>query len=71
MQALAGRVTTAEGKITSLEGLVGTKAVATQIAEAIEALNLPNTYAAKKHTHTKAEITDFSHRSGTFDRGTL
>lgn len=61
MQALAGRVTTAEGKITSLEGLVGSKAVATQIAEAIEALNLPNTYAAKKHTHTKAEITDFSH----------
>lgn len=47
MQALAGRVTTAEGKITSLEGLVGTKAVATQIAEAIEALNLSNTYDAK------------------------
>ena len=61
VQELAGRVTTAEGKITSLEGLVGSKAVATQIAEAIEALNLPNTYAAKKHTHTKAEITDFSH----------
>ena len=47
MQALAGRVTTAEGKITSLEGLVGTKAVATQIAEAIEALNLSNTYETK------------------------
>lgn len=47
MQALAGRVTTAEGKITSLEELVGTKAVATQISEAIEALNLSNTYDAK------------------------
>ena len=47
MQALAGRVSTAEGKITSLEGLVGTKAVATQIAEAIEALNLSNTYETK------------------------
>ena len=54
MQALAGRV-------TSLEGLVGTKAVATQIADAIEALNLSNTYAAKEHTHTKSEITDFAH----------
>lgn len=47
IQALAGRVSTAEGKITSLEGLVGTKAVATQIAEAIEALNLSNTYETK------------------------
>lgn len=47
MQALAGRVTTAEGKITSLEGLVGNKAVATQISEAIEALNLSNTYETK------------------------
>ncbi len=54
MKALAGRV-------TSLEGLVGTKAVATQIADAIEALNLSNTYAAKEHTHTKSEITDFAH----------
>ena len=61
MQALAGRVTTAEGKITSLEGLVGDKAVAIQIAEAIADLNLPNTYAAKQHTHTKSEITDFEH----------
>lgn len=61
MQALAGKVTAAEGRITSLEGLVGTKAVATQIAEAIEALDLSNTYAAKEHTHTKSEITDFEH----------
>lgn len=61
VKALAGRVSTAEGKITSLEGLVGTEAVATQIANAIEALNLSNTYAAKEHTHTKSEITDFAH----------
>ena len=54
VQALAG-------KVTSLEGLVGTEAVATQIADAIEALDLSNTYAAKKHTHTKSEITDFAH----------
>ena len=61
MQALAGRVTTAEGKITSLEGLVGSTSVATQIAEAITELNLANTYAAKEHKHTKSEITDFAH----------
>ena len=61
MQALAGRVTTAEGKITSLEGLVGSTSVAEQIAEAIADLNLSNTYAAKQHTHTKSEITDFAH----------
>ena len=54
MKALAGRV-------TSLEGLVGTEAVATQIADAIEALDLSKTYAAKTHTHTKSEITDFAH----------
>ena len=54
VQALAG-------KVTSLEGLVGTEAVATQIADAIAELNLSNTYAAKEHTHTKSEITDFAH----------
>ena len=69
MEALAGRVTTAEGKITTLEGkmttvegkaadnasaitelqtLVGTdKNVATQIQEAINALNLSTTYEVK------------------------
>ena len=72
MEALAGRVTTAEGKITTLEGtvgnaesglvkgvadnaaaittlngLVGDKKVATQISEAIAALDLANTYEAK------------------------
>lgn len=47
MTALAGRVTTAEGKITALETKVGDKAVATQISEAIAALDLANTYEAK------------------------
>ena len=72
MEALAERVTGAEGKITTLEGtvgnaegglvkdvadnaaaiavldgLVGDKEVATQISEAIAALNLATTYEAK------------------------
>lgn len=61
MTALAGRVTTAEGEIDALQGLVGDTAVATQITNAINALDLANTYAAKAHTHTKSEITDFDH----------
>ena len=68
MEALSGRVTTAEGEIDTLQskmdaveakaaanesaiaeldGLVGDKAVATQISEAIAALKLGETYAAK------------------------
>ena len=47
--------------IDALEALVGTESVTTQIANAIAALDLANTYAAKKHTHTKADITDFDH----------
>ena len=47
--------------IDALEALVGTESVTTQIANAIAALDLANTYAAKKHTHTKDEITDFAH----------
>lgn len=47
MEALAGRVTAVEGKTTALEGLVGEKSVATQISEAIAALDLANTYEAK------------------------
>ena len=35
------------GRVTSLEGLVGSTAVATQIANAIAALDLANTYEAK------------------------
>ena len=47
--------------IDALEALVGTESVTTQIANAIAALDLANTYAAKEHTHTKDEITDFAH----------
>lgn len=68
MNALAGRVTTAEGKITTaegnittLQGLVGDTKVADQISTAIANLKLSETYAAKVHTHTKSDITDFAH----------
>lgn len=44
MEALAGRVTTAEGAIGALEALVGTDKVADQIQNAIAALNLDTTY---------------------------
>lgn len=44
---LKARMTAAEGDITDLEGLVGEKSVATQIQEAITALNLGNTYEVK------------------------
>lgn len=72
MNALANRVTTVENDIntagtglkarmTAVEGLVGDTAVATQISNAIAALKLGETYAAKVHTHTKSDITDFAH----------
>ena len=61
MTALAGRVTTAEGEIDALQDLVGDTAVATQIQNKIDTLKLSETYAAKAHTHTKSEITDFDH----------
>lgn len=47
LAALSGRVSTAEGKITSLQSLVGDTAVATQITNAIAALKLDETYDAK------------------------
>ena len=72
MNALANRVTTVENdlntagtglkaRMTAVEGLVGDTAVATQISNAIAALKLGETYAAKVHTHTKSDITDFAH----------
>ena len=72
MNALANRVTTVENdlntastglkaRMTAVEGLVGDTAVATQISNAIAALKLGETYAAKVHIHTKADITDFAH----------
>lgn len=47
LNALKDRVTAAEGDIDALEVLVGDTAVATQISDAIAALNLANTYDAK------------------------
>ena len=40
---------------------VGDKTVGTQISTAITDLKLAETYAAKVHTHVKADITDFAH----------
>lgn len=60
LTALAGRVTTAEGEIDALQGLVGDKKVSVQINEAIAALDLANTYAAKSHTHAMSDVTGLS-----------
>lgn len=60
LTALAGRVTTAEGEIDGLQGLVGDKKVSVQINEAIAALDLANTYAAKSHTHAMSDVTGLS-----------
>lgn len=40
---------------------VGDKTVGVQISEAIANEKLADTYAAKAHTHVKADITDFAH----------
>ena len=47
LSTLAGRVATAEGDIDDLQTLVGSTAVATQITNAINALNLATTYEKK------------------------
>lgn len=57
LATLSGKVTTAEGKITALEEKVGDKTLATQISEAIAALNLSDTYAAKTHSHAMSDVT--------------
>lgn len=54
-------IATNASAINALKALVGETAVATQITNAIAALKLAETYAAKVHTHTKADITDFAH----------
>lgn len=60
MTTAEGKITTAEGAIDALEALVGDKKVATQISEAIAALNLADTYAAKTHGHEIAEVNGLS-----------
>lgn len=54
-------VQTNAGAIAALQALVGSDKVEDQIVNAITALELAKTYAAKVHTHTKEEITDFAH----------
>ena len=44
-----------------IEEWVGDETVGVQISSAITELDLANTYAAKAHTHVKADITDFAH----------
>ena len=51
----------AQDDVDAVEALVGDKAVATQIEEAIAAEKLAETYAPISHKHTKSEITDFAH----------
>lgn len=47
LEALTGRVTTAEGEIDNLQTLVGSESVATQIQNAISALKLEDNFDAK------------------------
>lgn len=47
--------------IKALQDLVGSDTVNKQIVDYVTALKLAETYAAKEHTHTKSEITDFAH----------
>ena len=55
------KVTAAEA-IKALQEAIGENgSVAKQIEDAIAALNLADTYAAKEHKHVKADITDFAH----------
>lgn len=57
-QALTNANAYTDGEIAEW---VGEKNVATQISEAIANEKLSETYAAKVHTHVKADITDFAH----------
>jgi len=57
---LKARVTTAEAAIATLNGLVGDTKVADQITNAINALNLADTYAAKVHKHEIADVNGLS-----------
>ena len=61
LSTLAGRVTTVEGAITTLNADASTTgSVAKKIADAIAALDLANTYAAKTHSHAISDVTGLS-----------
>jgi peptidoglycan/xylan/chitin deacetylase (PgdA/CDA1 family) len=53
-------VSTNASDIDALEGLVGDTGVATQIDNAIDALNLEKTYASKSHGHEIADVDGLS-----------
>lgn len=61
--AAAGQALTDAKAYTDSEmtRLVGDTKVATQIENYVNGLKLADTYAAKEHEHTKADITDFAH----------
>ena len=62
MTTAEGKITTAEGAIDALEELVGDKKVSDAISEAIAALNLSTTYAAKEHKHEIADVNGLEDR---------
>lgn len=64
LTALTGRVATAEGDIDALEGLVGKKAVGTQIDEKITALKLSETYDPKGAADAKDEAIAAAKKAG-------
>ena len=71
MESLADRVNTVENDITTLNGDSSTTgSVAKQIADAIAALNLASTYAAKSHTHLAADVTDLDETIQAYDYAT-
>ena len=57
---LKARVATAEAAIAALDELVGDEAVATQIKNYVDGLNLADTYAAKTHGHVIADVEGLS-----------
>lgn len=71
MGNLTSRVTDVEKDINTLNGNASTAgSVAKQISDAIAALNLASTYAAKSHTHLAADVTDLDETIQAYDYAT-
>lgn len=69
--ATAGNLEALAGRVSKLEGDVNTDgSVAKAIKEAIDALDLANTYAAKEHKHIVSDITDFDEKVKAYDYAT-
>ena len=63
--AIADGIDAGTGITATADGWTQGKAVYEYVASAITALDLANTYAAKSHTHTVSEISDWSSKFGT------